>query len=171
MTSVPKYSYSSIESTDIRLLKFLKSDQNVVSATLQKISLSPASQAPPAYMALSYTWSLDETKAEPARSGYISIDGAQLSTLSSLKHFLEVLQTKETLLDNSWWWIDSICINQEDSQEKGSQVPLIQAIYSRAGITIVWLGESSADSDNAMDFIHAMWLMRQKVDYKQLKEG
>jgi hypothetical protein len=69
MTSVPRYSYSRIESTDIRLLKFLKSDKNVVSATLQKFSLSPASQPPPAYMALSYTWSLDETKAEPAKVG------------------------------------------------------------------------------------------------------
>ena len=166
MTSAPRYSYSPIGSTDIRLLKFLKSDKNVVSAILQKFSLSPASQPPPAYTALSYAWSLDDIEAAPARSGYISIDGKQLPTLNSLKHFLDVLQTKETLLDNSWWWIDSICINQGDSQEKGSQVALMQAIYSRAGITIVWLGESSADSDNAMDFIRAIWLMRQEVDYK-----
>lgn len=166
MTSVPRYSHSPIESTDIRLLRFLKADKDGVSAELQKFSLSPASQPPPAYTALSYVWSLDDTAAEPARSGHISIDGQQLPILDSLKDFLQILQTKERLLDNSWWWIDSICINQEDSEEKNRQVALMQAIYRRAGITIVWLGESSADSDNAMDFILAMWHIRQKVDFR-----
>lgn len=163
MASVLRYSYSKIKSTDIRLLKF-ESDKDGVSAILKTFSLLPASQPPPAYTALSYAWSSDETEAEPARSEHISIGGEQLPILNSLKPFLKVLQTKEAFLNNSWWWIDSICINQDDSQEKGSQVALMQAIYSRAGITIVWLGESSADSDGAMDFIPALWHLRQKFD-------
>ena len=166
MPSVPRYSYSPIESTDIRLLKFLKSDKDGVSATLQKFSLLPASRPPPAYMALSYVWSLDDTAPEPPRNEQILIDGKQLPMLDSLKPFVEVLQTRETLLDNSWWWIDSICIHQEDPQEKGIQVALMQAIYSRAGTTIVWLGEGSTDSDVAMTFISAVWQVRQKYDSK-----
>lgn len=168
MSSAPRYSYSPIESSEIRLLKFLKSDKDGLSGTLQKFSLAPASQSPPAYTALSYVWSLDGTG--PARSGHISIDGAQLPVLNSLQPFFEVLLTKETLLNDGWWWIDSICVNQEDNQEKSSQVTLMKAIYSQAGTTTVWLGESSADSDKAMDFILAMWKATQKVGYRALEK-
>lgn len=154
MASAPRYSYSPIESTEIRLLKFLKSDKDGFSGTLQKFSFASASQSPPAYTALSYVWSLDGTA--PARSVRISIDGAKLPVLNSLQPFFEVLKTKGTALDGSWWWIDSICINQEDNQEKNSQVALMEAIYTQAGMATVWLGESSADSDKAVDFIHAI---------------
>jgi hypothetical protein len=166
MTSVLDYTYSPIKSNDIRLLKFLLSDEDSISATLQTFSLSPASQQPPAYKALSYVWSLGETEAAPARSWHVSIDGKQLYLLDSLKTFIQTLQIKEALLDNSWWWIDSICINQKDLLERSSQVALMQSIYSRAYITIVWLGESSANSDIAMDFIVDMGNTMKKLGFR-----
>ena len=50
-------------------------------------------------------------------------------------------------------WIDAICINQDDSNEKNAQVSLMAEVYSRATSVCVWLGEASLDSDLALNFI------------------
>lgn len=38
------------------------------------------------------------------------------------------------------FWIDAICINQEDLLERSSQVSFIIDIYDRAENVMVWLG-------------------------------
>lgn len=38
-------------------------------------------------------------------------------------------------------WVDAICINQEDVEERSQQVQIMQKIYWRARRVIVWLGE------------------------------
>ena len=50
-------------------------------------------------------------------------------------------------------WIDAICINQEDIQEKNWQIPLIPRIYSGATSVAVWLGPIPTDSWLARSFI------------------
>ena len=42
---------------------------------------------------------------------------------------------------NTFLWVDAICINQNDLEERSSQVALMGTIYSRAMDTIVWLGK------------------------------
>lgn len=37
-------------------------------------------------------------------------------------------------------WIDAICINQSDIDEKGTQVSMMDLIYSRASYVVAWLG-------------------------------
>lgn len=37
-------------------------------------------------------------------------------------------------------WIDAICINQKDIDEKSSQVSMMDLIYSRASFVVAWLG-------------------------------
>lgn len=39
-----------------------------------------------------------------------------------------------------WLWIDAICINQEDLDEKSKQVQLMPDIYSDASEVFIWLG-------------------------------
>ncbi|KAI7309293.1 hypothetical protein KC315_g13059 [Hortaea werneckii] len=50
-------------------------------------------------------------------------------------------------------WVDALCVDQENKDEKSSQIPLMRLIFSRANSVKVWLGEAAADSDRAMDFI------------------
>lgn len=38
-------------------------------------------------------------------------------------------------------WIDALCINQDNLEERSSQVALMNKVYSRAYIAIIWLGE------------------------------
>ena len=41
------------------------------------------------------------------------------------------------------FWVDAICINQDDLEERSAQVQIMPQIYSRASCVIVWLGDDS----------------------------
>ncbi|TGJ86389.1 hypothetical protein E0Z10_g2386 [Xylaria hypoxylon] len=46
-------------------------------------------------------------------------------------------------------WVDAVCIDQEDAQERGHQVQLMSQIFSQAERVIVWLGEETSDVKGA----------------------
>ena len=50
-------------------------------------------------------------------------------------------------------WIDSICIDQGNKDEKSAQVKMMADIYKRADSVFIWLGRESEDSTIGMDFV------------------
>jgi len=44
-------------------------------------------------------------------------------------------------------WIDALCINQADVDERNAEVRMMADIYSSADKVLVWLGEGDSDSD------------------------
>lgn len=50
-------------------------------------------------------------------------------------------------------WVDFICINQEDKNEKSAQVRIMADIYKRAKSVFIWLGREGEESSIGMDFI------------------
>lgn len=50
-------------------------------------------------------------------------------------------------------WIDALCINQTDSNERNEQVRLMGTIFRNAARVIIYMGESSEDSDKALNAI------------------
>ena len=50
--------------------------------------------------------------------------------------------------DARYFWIDQICINQDDIEERGSQVPLMRHIYSSATYVIAWFGAGLAEIEH-----------------------
>ncbi|KAH7625119.1 hypothetical protein B0T09DRAFT_369600, partial [Sordaria sp. MPI-SDFR-AT-0083] len=64
-------------------------------------------------------------------------------------------------------WIDAICINQGDNEEKGHQVQSMAKIYAKASRVIVWLGKEAAGSDQALEKIRiAAELSKRRLDDK-----
>ena len=54
-------------------------------------------------------------------------------------------------------WVDRICINQDDIEERASQVQLMHAIYRRCRQALVWLGMEDSNTEEAFEcarFIH-----------------
>ena len=89
----------------------------------------------PRYRALSYAWG-DTTKVKP-----ITVNGKRMNVTENLWNALFHIRDQhytQTL------WVDAICINQENNEEKSIQVPLMSFIYSRAQEVIVWLGDHRA---------------------------
>ncbi|KAK2752525.1 hypothetical protein FQN55_006638 [Onygenales sp. PD_40] len=50
----------------------------------------------------------------------------------------------------TWVWIDQICINQNDLEERAAQVSLMDQVYQKAQYTLVWLGEADPDTELAI---------------------
>ena len=50
-------------------------------------------------------------------------------------------------------WVDAICIDQKNIQERNQQVPRMDSIYGGATGVCVWLGRGSTASDAVIDFI------------------
>ncbi|QPC76902.1 hypothetical protein HYE68_007654 [Fusarium pseudograminearum] len=120
------------------------------------------------YDSLSYTWTTNGDVL--SKSWNLVINKQQLPVLDTLRPFIDVLESKGQLLDDRWWWIDSICINQADVEEKAHQIQHMQHIYSQASRVICWLGEESSDSNIAMEFVkHLDKISREKYHIDKLR--
>lgn len=62
------------------------------------------------------------------------------------------------MFDAELYWIDALCIDQDDLSERSIQVTLMGAIYSQAQRTFIWLGEGDKYTRRAMQLITKMWL-------------
>jgi hypothetical protein len=73
---------------------------------------------------------------------------------SNLHAALKQLRKEE---HDIWLWVDAVCINQSNTEEKTQQLSKIHDIYNKAYNVCIWLGEADQDgkSDHAMDFIHS----------------
>jgi hypothetical protein len=59
-------------------------------------------------------------------------------------------------------WIDAICINQSDDDERGLQIQSMAKIYGNAKLVIVWLGEAADSSDVALEAIRTAGMKYEK---------
>lgn len=108
-----------------------------------------SSDCPP-YTTISYTWGDESSDVS------IELDGQDVQVLKNVMPLLEMLSTNSCAdfdVTDDWLWIDSICINQSDINERASQVKLMGQIYRQAAQTIVWLGERFDFTDEALDFL------------------
>ncbi|KAK1993460.1 HET-domain-containing protein, partial [Colletotrichum falcatum] len=89
------------------------------------------------YYALSYRWgSLDDTV-------HITVSGCIVSVTKNLAHAIQELRRRR--IYNIW--VDAICINQDDPEERAQQVLRMRAIYQHASQTMAWLGYPSDPQD------------------------
>lgn len=93
----------------------------------------PFSQRPK-FVALSYMWG--ESKVQKK----ILLNGAEFAVTENLLSALRHLRRKNTF-GEKLFWIDAICINQDDTNEKSRQVRIMNHIYDRASSVVVWLGD------------------------------
>lgn len=120
------------------------------------------------YAALSYTWGTDQP------SQRIKMNGNDILIRDNLHFFFQQVLTHayarvddSTRTDDSvetrrnpglaelavgtYWWVDALCINQSDIQERNAQVTQMRRIYSQARFIAIWLGPGADDSDLAIE--------------------
>ena len=100
------------------------------------------------FTALSYTW------GDPSNPGFINLGRAPIS-LPITRNLEAALRQFRSPTESLRLWVDAICINQADPDEKNVQVALMRDIYVSARQTWVWLGPPSHDSDRAMDMLQS----------------
>ncbi|KAK2774136.1 heterokaryon incompatibility protein [Colletotrichum kahawae] len=92
--------------------------------------------------ALSYVW------GDPTPTATIKVDGQYLPIGSNLQASLLRLREDEAM---SWFWVDAICINQENQDERNQQTAQMRDIFAQAASVHIWLGPASDNSHLAMD--------------------
>ncbi|KAM0214759.1 hypothetical protein ACHAQD_008658 [Fusarium lateritium] len=108
----------------------------------------PPRQAPgssrPVFEALSYVWgdqrypaiaSIEDTAGEPIGSIDLRWD------LATALEYLRYEQETRVL------WVDVICINQNDEQERSAQVLRMSSIYRDCSRVVIWLGPKEKDTE------------------------
>lgn len=104
----------------------------------------------PRFHALSYVWGSGTEKDR------INIHGHVVSVTSNLGSALREIRDHHyevAKLDSIPLWIDAICINQADIEERVQQVLVMRRIYRQASRVLLWIGEGDELSDYVFDRI------------------
>ena len=96
------------------------------------------------FVALSYVWGDSSVKRE------IYVDKRSVFVTENLEAALRQLRNYSRIQEGFRIWIDALCINQADPDERAAQVLRMKDIYTKAWRVVVWLGPETEDSDLAM---------------------
>jgi hypothetical protein len=97
-----------------------------------------------AYETISYVW------GDSAIRGLICIDGTWLDVPASSERVLRRMRYSD---HDRTLWIDAVCINQANVQERNQQVAMMDEVYSKTVLNLIWLGESTAQTERAISTI------------------
>lgn len=159
-----QYQYdSSLDQNHIRLLEFLPDDSDyIISCILKTYPLAKA----PSYHALSYVWGHGD------RDSPILCCGEELNITRSLHATLLAIRMRHYFESSphgggtvSYYfprlWIDQICINQQDTEERNRQVRIMRTIYRGADSVLISLGEDFAGPAKSVShLIRAVYNMK-----------
>lgn len=156
----------------IRLVKILPSHSSGdIACEFEVVNLCDH----PRYVALSYTWGnprlrnyteeTNDTSSIPNRQIKCRVSSAIASQPN--EHWYSILVTENLhsfLLRarddiahvTQSYWIDAICINQRDTDERERQVTMMSAIYQTAKTVYAWLGEEDKDTYMAFGLMRTL---------------
>ncbi len=141
--------YEPLEGTEIRLLRlhpsFGHDFAKILSGSLQTIRLQDDNIfVSTQFEALSYFWGTETADRT------LSLDNTPFSIKPNLETALLELSkgSVERLL-----WIDAVCINQADLNERNEQVRKMRSIYRQAVRVIIWIGPRWEGKSAAADAI------------------
>ncbi|KAI0517557.1 heterokaryon incompatibility protein-domain-containing protein [Xylaria bambusicola] len=96
----------------------------------------------PKYLALSYTWESRQPDTHGLPLDELTLNGHDIPIKRNLALALRYLRSENHPLP---LWIDAVCIDQGNIDERNDQVALMASIYSRATAVITWLGFMTGD--------------------------
>jgi hypothetical protein len=112
------------------------------------------------YHALSYTW------GEPVFSKTLVVDKSmRIPITENLDFALRRLR----LAGIRALWVDAICINQQDVQERAQQVRLMGRIFSQAKRVIIWTGLDNASRDgwHCLEHLDRLSTVKSSLSYDE----
>ncbi|KAK3387871.1 heterokaryon incompatibility protein-domain-containing protein [Podospora didyma] len=129
---------ATLAQNQIRLLTIhpAEDSNSEVKCNLQLVSLDDG----PLYNALSYVW------GDPTLSSHITVDGERFRIPENLSVALRQIRNN---CEPVVFWIDALCIDQSNTDEKNAQVPLMGRIYSSAAHVFASVGQEADGSPMA----------------------
>lgn len=140
-----QYTHRRIDTTssEFRLLRIEKSldETSPISITLRHAQLDEEEDQ---FNALSYAWGDESPTYE-----VVIHDGTTKGSFRVRQNLFDFLCTSRRMTGDltEWIWIDQICIDQSDNQEKCHQVSQMGQLYSTAKATVSWPGRLQIEDD------------------------
>ncbi|KAK3897785.1 heterokaryon incompatibility protein-domain-containing protein [Staphylotrichum tortipilum] len=131
--STVAYQGSKLGKDSIRLLEIESAqyENSPLVCTLRKASFGSR----PTYEALSYCWGTNR------ETDLITLNGFPFEVRKNVLDGLRFLRERNVPgAAPRAYWIDALCINQDDLAEKTQQIRMMDQIYFRASAVLVWLG-------------------------------
>ncbi|KAM0207941.1 hypothetical protein ACHAQD_011808 [Fusarium lateritium] len=137
------FPYKPLKFNEIRLLHVQAGDSDLISIQLNNVSLATE----PVFWALSYVWGSWENPAT------VLINETPFRITRNLYNALDEYRRQFSDDGNSasFLWVDAICINQNDQQEKSVQVPRMSDIYGKCERVLAWLGPVEYEDNEDVD--------------------
>ncbi|KAL6707898.1 hypothetical protein ACN47E_003572 [Coniothyrium glycines] len=136
------------ETEDGEIIFFNYSDGRRLHVGMVPESSDPTSEYEPQFEALSYTWG----RSEALEVGHVVPNEGnrkEFQTLALRPNLVAALRCLRDAEKTRVLWIDAICINQEDNEERNTQVKRMTDIYTLAHRVVAWLGDTFGDSEHA----------------------
>jgi len=143
------YAYRPLsDSGNIRLLTILMGEGPIY------VSLTEATINRSTYDALSYTWDSpiqqgDNSVTDKAAC-FIYCNNNRHQVTENLYHALLQFRADKR---KGPLWIDAVCINQGDSDERSTQVGMMGKIYMKSRSVIIWLGKEDSETEKAISLL------------------
>ncbi|KAI1351667.1 heterokaryon incompatibility protein-domain-containing protein [Xylaria sp. FL0043] len=134
------YQYDPLGPFEFRLVRIFSKKMTTIKCEIESKSLID----PPAYTAISYAWG----DADNKRS--IQIGKTKISVAASLFGALDAIRQRE---EDVLVWVDALCIDQQNRDERSKQVQLMTEIYAKATLVAIWLGPLENDSHLAIELL------------------
>ena len=138
------YSYTVLataRSIRVMVLHSSKTFDQPLACDLMQVEIEACAEPQHEYDAVSYCW------GEPNFSHSLMCNGEQLKITPNVDSLLRYLRKPHRPCR---LWVDGICINQQDADEKSLQVALMGDIFFSAVRVHVWLGEAYESDDEAI---------------------
>lgn len=135
--SSPAYSRR-LASNEIRLICIpAAAPEDPVHLTLEIYSLDDC----PEYETVSYTWAGEDGDGRPSKPVFV---GPHWDVLAQTRNCWAMLRFMRPWRGTRMLWVDAVCINQDDTAERNSQVANMGGIYSACSRVVVYLGPDVA---------------------------
>lgn len=128
----------------VRLLRLLpESTPNSLHYALDEYGLDSKLS----FQALSYSW------GDPTQTLSITCNGKEVQVAKNLYKALQQFQEDG---NPSLLWVDALCINQANLDEKTEQVRMMADIYKTASEVVVWLGTERPGDRNGVELLRLL---------------
>ncbi|KAK2736972.1 heterokaryon incompatibility protein [Colletotrichum kahawae] len=134
------YRYNALGESEIRLIRLLPARMFKIKCEVVHAPITN----PPTYIAVSYAW------GDAGDTRRLELEGTEIPVSASLHGALQALRRKNEVVTV---WVDALCIDQYNRDERTQQVQMMTKIYSTADSVAVWLGPEADRSSEATDFL------------------
>lgn len=139
LTEMP-YTYKKLKKGEFRIANIMPGNQDVTIELLIE-TLESQNDDGEAYDALSWQWGSNRGNMS-GNTIFIKDQNGEPHLMLVRPNLLWALKRLRQLTQNRRLWVDFICINQADPEERAEQVTKMTEIYSAAESVHVWLGKS-----------------------------